>query len=83
MLMARLECIDGEYILRVSKQDVFHYDLHEGQLLAVVVAPLDTLAMIGAEESERPAESWKLNESGQRYDGANDADTPDKTELFM
>ncbi len=76
MLMARLECIDGEYILRVSKQDVFHYDLHEGQLLAVVVAPLDTLATIGAEESVWPAESWKLNESSRQYDDANETGTP-------
>ena len=68
MLMARLERIDGEYVLRIPKHDIVHHDLHEGQLLAIVVEPLDEFGTISVEATERPQETWKLNEPGQRYE---------------
>ena len=67
MLMSRLERIDGEYFLRISKHDIVQHDLREGQLLAVLVEPLDDVDTIGFEATDRPAESWKLNEQGNRY----------------
>lgn len=68
MLMARLERIDGEYILRIPKHDVVQHDLHEGQLLAVLAEPLEAFGAISVEATERPAESWKLNEAASPYE---------------
>lgn len=68
MLMARLERIDGEYVLRIPKHEVLQHDLHEGQLLAVAVERLNDFASIEVETTDRPAESWKLNEAAQRYE---------------
>lgn len=68
MLMIRLERIDGEYILRVPTHAVALHDLREGQLLSVVLEPLDEFGVVEPDESERQAESWKLNETNQRYE---------------
>lgn len=68
MLMARLERIDGEYVLRIPKHEVVQHDLREGQILAVIVESLDNFGTIGVEAPEHPAEIWKLNEPRQRYE---------------
>lgn len=68
MLILRLERIDGEYVLRIPKHDIATLDLRDGQLLAVSVEPIDDFNTIGVETTDRPAESWKLNEPGLKYD---------------
>lgn len=68
MLVSRLERLDGEYFLRISKHDIVQHDLHEGQLLAVLVEPLNALDTIGFEGTDRPAENWKLNEQDHPYE---------------
>ena len=67
MLLAKLERQNGEYVLRIPKHEVVQHDLHEGQILAVIIEPLDEFASVDAEQSERRAESWKLNEAKQAY----------------
>lgn len=68
MLLLRLERVNDEYILRIPKAEIVQHDLHEGQILAVAVEPLDELGTIGSGVSEDREESWKLNEEGQRYE---------------
>ena len=67
MLMARLERIDGEYILRIPRHEVVQHDLREGQLLAVALQPIDEFDIVGQTDSNRPADTWKLNENTQPY----------------
>ena len=67
MLLIRLERVDGEYVLRIPKSEVVQHDLHEGQILAVVIESLDELGTIGVDATKRQVESWKLNESGEPY----------------
>jgi len=68
VLLLTLERVDGEYILRLSKEQVFQHDLREGQLLAVSVEPISDFDTIAVDESERTTESWKLNEERPSYD---------------
>jgi hypothetical protein len=70
MLLLRLERINDEYILRIPKSEIVQHDLHEGQILAVVVEAFDEFGAIGAETTEHRDESWKLNESGELYDAS-------------
>ncbi len=67
MLLLKLERVDGEYILRIPKDQVVNHDLREGQLLAVVVEPVSDFGTIAVDESEQTTESWKLNETGSEY----------------
>lgn len=68
MLIVRLERVNGEYLLRIPKDEVIEHDLHEGQLLAVVLESLQDFGTVDASLSEEPEPAWKLNESRRSYD---------------
>jgi hypothetical protein len=71
MLLLKLERVDGEYILRIPKEQVVNHDLREGQLLAVVVEAVSDFGTIAVDESEQTTESWKLNEERPSYGGTS------------
>jgi hypothetical protein len=71
MLLAQLERQDDEYVLRIPRHEVVQHDLREGQILGVVIEPLEDFGAFEVDSSERQAESWKLNEVKQQY-RAND-----------
>ena len=67
MYVARLERIDGEYVVTVPHEVVVQGDLHEGQVVSVMIEPLDGYAKVDGEQSEPASARWKLNEEPSTY----------------
>jgi hypothetical protein len=67
MLLLKLERVDGEYVLKIPKEQVLRHDLREGQLLAVAVEPVSDFETMAVDENEPVTESWKLNETRSKY----------------
>lgn len=62
MFVTRLERIDGEYLVRLPRDVVVNRDLHEGQLVSVVIEPLDDYVSADPANDNVAEASWKLNE---------------------
>lgn len=67
MFVARLERIDGEYVVTVPHEVIVQQDFREGQTVSVAVESLSDYVSIDATTGEPGEVSWKLNEDGPAY----------------
>jgi hypothetical protein len=76
MFITRLERIEGEYVVVVPHEVIVQGDLHAGQVVSIVIEPLDEYAKVDGEQSEPASARWKLNENGPSYRGSTKDDQP-------
>jgi hypothetical protein len=69
VFVARLERIDGTYVVRVPHDIVVQHDLHDGQTVSVVVESLAEYAQVDPASAEPAEARWRLNEDSPAYRG--------------
>jgi hypothetical protein len=67
MFVARLERVNGEYVITVPHDVVVDRDLHEGQVVSVMLEPLSDYARIEGSADDTAEPSWRLNEDAPTY----------------
>ena len=71
MFATRLERIEGEYVIVVPHDVVVQGDLRAGQVVSVLIEPMDEYAKVEGEKSEPASARWKLNEERPAYRGSS------------
>jgi hypothetical protein len=67
MFVARLDRIDGEYVVTIPHEVVVQNDLREGQTLSILVEPFSSYASVEAPATQDAEPTWKLNEKAADY----------------
>ena len=67
MIQQKLRKVGNSYVVTIPKEEVERRHLHEGQLLAVEVHPLDVYPAMSPDVQKAWEESWRRNEAGYRY----------------
>ncbi len=67
MVTAKLRRSGNSFIVTVPREEVERLGLHEGQLLAVEVHPVEVRPVLTPELREVFEASWARNEAGYRY----------------
>jgi hypothetical protein len=71
VFVTRLTRVDGEYLITVPPDVVVQHDLHDGQVISVVIEPLNEYVNVNDETPEPARTRWKLNERATPYDGSS------------
>lgn len=67
MLLARIEKLGDDYIIRIPRDEIAQRDLRDGQVVNVMLEQFVELQRLEAEPVERPYDNWKLNEPPEHY----------------
>ncbi len=67
MFVARLDRVDGEYVIVVPHDIIIQQDLHAGQIVSIVVEPLADYENVDATSQQTLDARWKLNEDRSSY----------------